>query len=108
MKTALHVPWVDTALRAIEVLTIPDPATMIQARISLRPMTASRMLTKDKRPVQDLTPDSSKHHMPGVVYAVHGRMVDLEILDLESRPGSDHRDCEETYDTGYHTERVEH
>jgi hypothetical protein len=30
VKTALHVPWVETALRAIEVLIIPDPATKIQ------------------------------------------------------------------------------
>jgi len=31
VKTALHVPCVETALRAIDVLTIPEPATIIQA-----------------------------------------------------------------------------
>jgi len=31
VNTALHVPCVETALRAIDVLTIPDPATMIHA-----------------------------------------------------------------------------
>jgi hypothetical protein len=31
VKTALQVPWVETAFKAIEVLIIPDPATMIHA-----------------------------------------------------------------------------
>jgi hypothetical protein len=31
VKTALQVPCVDTAFKAIDVLIIPDPATMIHA-----------------------------------------------------------------------------
>lgn len=37
-KTAVHVPWADTAFNAMEILSMADPATKIQSgRISNRP-----------------------------------------------------------------------
>ncbi len=48
VKTALHVPCADTALRAIEVLIIPLPPTKIQPEISLDIISRSISLTQQE------------------------------------------------------------
>lgn len=109
VKTALQVPCVDTAFRAIDVLIIPDPATMIHAAyISLASIWMDRSRTDNKGSVQDLLADPPHHHMPSVIHTINGRVIDLEMLNLHTGPCRDECDCDQADNSRNQTQRVKH
>jgi len=66
----------------MDVLTIPDPATMIQAADKCESGSDTKTLTQNERYVKDLSTDPAHHQLPGIVYAVDRGVIYLEVLDL--------------------------
>lgn len=91
-KTALHTIWVDTALRLIERLSIPEPATDIQ---STRGQWKDCLLHSCKEGNvhrqnmnQSTLRHSPKHQACSIVDSVHCAMTKFEFTDNVGRPCS--------------------
>lgn len=117
MKTAVHVPWVETAFRPMERLRIPDPATKIQSvgkvLVSLRALTPLELssiypkLTQAKCSTQDLPTDSAKDEASGIVDSVDFRVTELENTNDIVGPRRDEGNDDEANHTRDESEGVE-
>lgn len=73
-KTAVQAPWTDSALRAIEMLSIPEPATKIQSWLHISFAGCSvrlrTLLTEDISHTHHLLADPAKQQLADIVNTV--------------------------------------
>jgi hypothetical protein len=110
-KTAVQAPWSESAFRAMEMLSIPEPATKIQSCLYISSAGWSVweriVLTENISYTHYFLADATKQHLTNIVNAVYFWMPQFEGTNHVIWPSGYYSNGEETNDTGYHSEAVE-
>ena len=109
-KIAVHAPWCETALKAIETPSIPEPETnTIATRESvntLKSVLRVGILTQQKRDGEEFPSNPTKEDETSIVDAVHLGVVLLEDANHVAGPGGDGAHDDEHDGAGDHTDGV--